>query len=73
MGEDLEFCCSYLKEIQSCIVISDPLYRYKVDSNESLTKKMDLLLPSIAEDMRVLFDFTSNVGIDTSVVADKFY
>ena len=73
MGEDLEFCCAYLKNIRSCIVIRDQLYCYQVDSENSLTKKLGIVLGSVVEDMQVISDYAQAVGVDDSILADKLY
>lgn len=73
MGEDLEFCCAYLKNIRSCIVIGDLLYRYRADSEGSLTRKLDIVLRSVAQDMEVVSDFTQAVGADSAILADRLY
>ena len=73
MGEDLEFCCEYLKNIQSCIVVSDELYIYTVDSQDSLTKKLDIVLKSVTEDIKVLLDFLAAIEFNKSIIEDKFY
>lgn len=73
MGEDLEFCCQYLKTIKTCKAISDELYIYNIDSTGSLTKHLDMVLDSITEDMKVLLDFVSSIGFDREIVSDKFY
>lgn len=73
MGEDLEFCCQYLKHIESCKVIPEELYLYNVDAEGSLTKKLDIVVDSIVEDISVLTDFTDAVNICNRVIGEKFY
>lgn len=73
MGEDLEFCCDYLKQIKTCKTVPLELYLYNTDSEDSLTKKMSIVLDSIINDMKVLVDFTKSTGIDQGIVTEKFY
>lgn len=73
MGEDLEFCCEYLKQIKTCKAVPEELYLYNTDAEGSLTKKLDIVLDSVIEDMKVLADFTEAIGVGENIVAEKFY
>lgn len=73
MGEDLEFCCEYLKQITTCKTLPLELYVYNTDAVGSLTKKMNIVLDSIVDDMNVLLDFINSVGFDAQIIPEKFY
>lgn len=73
MGEDLEFCCEYLKQIETCKAIPEELYLYNTDAEGSLTKKLNIVLDSVVEDMKVLNNFAKSVEIDEEIVVEKFY
>jgi len=73
MGEDLEFCCEYLKQIKTCKAVPIELYLYNTDAEGSLTKKMNIVLDSVVNDMEVLVDFIKSVGMDEGIVTEKFY
>lgn len=73
MGEDLEFCCDYLQDVETCSAIPVELYLYNTDVEGSLTKNLDQVLGSVVNDMNVLNSFTRAVGIDENLIAEKFY
>lgn len=73
MGEDLEFVCEYLKGISNVIVIQDELYLYKVDSENSLTKNVEIVVKSIVEDIRILKNLVEYVGLDDIKIVERFY
>ncbi len=72
MGEDLEFCCAFLKAVKTFHTIEEEIYLYNIDSNGSLTKNIDIVLQSIVEDIKVLSEFSGLIQSNVSVV-DKFY
>lgn len=73
MGEDLEFACSCIKNAKSIKIIEKELYKYNVDTADSLTKHQGIVLASIPEDMEVLTDFCNAMDISHDLVAEKFY
>lgn len=73
MGEDLEFCCNYLKKIKTCVAIPDELYLYNMDTDNSLTKRLNTVLESITSDMIVLSEFVRSIGRSEKIIDDKFF
>lgn len=72
MGEDLEFCCAFLKNIKTTYVIEEELYLYNIDSTGSLTKNINIVLQSILEDIRVVSDFSNFIQCNVNNV-ERFY
>ncbi len=73
MGEDLEFICAFVVRAERFTVINEPLYYYTADSENSLTKKTELLTESVAHDMAVLKKYSEAIGIGNDIAAEKLF
>lgn len=72
MGEDLEFVCEFLNKAETCAVVPEALYRYTLDSNNSLTKDKQRVLNAIVDDMKKRTELIQIRGLDAQLVDDKF-
>lgn len=73
MGEDLEFICAYLTRIKRFQIVRKPFYLYTLDNENSLTKKRELLVHSMADDMKIRTELASFYDLSTVVVQEKLF
>lgn len=73
MGEDLEFICEFLKTAESCTVVQEPLYRYLLDFDNSLTKNKESILHALVDDMAERDELIKYRGLIGHFQEDRLY
>lgn len=71
MGEDLRFCCEYLKNVERVVVVEKPLYRYYCEAGNSLTKNMKSRMDAIIYDTESLKNLIEKFNFAHNVIGER--
>lgn len=73
MGEDLDFCCDFFKNVSSIVTINKELYLYTTDSNNSLSKRYNAILESVIHDTLTIKEFTKKIDFRKDLYKQFIY